>query len=153
MALWQPHLPGMGKPRFAKPHSVRQRQAMARLLCDLCGEPTKPGDRVSLSQERAVRVTQAGFDKMAATVVEPLMHHRCAARSAGLCPNLRAQLEAGTLWVREVTSCQLVLQQLTGAATMEFAGLHRPGTIGHMKLILTNAITRDMEWLQERVAA
>jgi len=32
-------LPGRGRPEFEKVHTVRQRRAMVRLLCQVCGEP------------------------------------------------------------------------------------------------------------------
>lgn len=33
-------LPGRGRPEFGKVHTLRQRRAMTRLLCQVCGEPT-----------------------------------------------------------------------------------------------------------------
>src|SRR4051812_17373018 len=33
LALWSPHLPGEGKPLFAKPHMVRQRRSIAEMRC------------------------------------------------------------------------------------------------------------------------
>ncbi|HEX5404314.1 MAG TPA: hypothetical protein VFX16_18650 [Pseudonocardiaceae bacterium] len=47
---------GKGRPLFTKPHPVRQRRAMLRLLCQVCAQPADrstdgllwllPGDRV-----------------------------------------------------------------------------------------------------------
>jgi len=45
LAIWSPHNPGRGRPLFAKPHMVRQRQSVVRMLCTVCGEPTQRGDR------------------------------------------------------------------------------------------------------------
>lgn len=149
IAVWQSHLPGQGKPRFAKPHMVRQRQAMARCLCDLCGERLDSPDRVSLSQERAVHIPKMGLYPL---VVEPLLHRECARRSAEQCPNLRAQIAEGRIWVREVRAFQLVAQLLTGEATMEFANAFRPGTVGHLKLAITSFTERDAAWLETRNA-
>ncbi len=36
IAICQAVAPGQGKPRFGKPHSQRQREAIASGLCDLC---------------------------------------------------------------------------------------------------------------------
>jgi hypothetical protein len=43
---------GSGKPLFGKPHSNRQREAIGRCLCDLCGRPIKMATKVSLSHAR-----------------------------------------------------------------------------------------------------
>lgn len=51
-ALCQPSAPGEGKPLFGKPHSNRQREAIARGLCDLCGKSLKTATKVSLSHAR-----------------------------------------------------------------------------------------------------
>ena len=45
LAVWQPNTPDMGAPLFAKPHHVRQRRSIAQMLCTVCGNPTKRGDR------------------------------------------------------------------------------------------------------------
>lgn len=45
LAVWSPHSPGIGRPLFAKPHTCRQRQSIARFLCTVCGEPTPVNDR------------------------------------------------------------------------------------------------------------
>jgi len=31
LAMWSPHLPGVGVPIFAKPHMVRQRKSIAEM--------------------------------------------------------------------------------------------------------------------------
>src|SRR4051812_9793935 len=33
--------PGAGRPQFGNVHSLRQRRAMRRLLCQVCGEPAE----------------------------------------------------------------------------------------------------------------
>src|SRR3546814_19422909 len=48
-ALIQPCAQGQGKPLFGTPHSNRQREAMARCLCDICGKSLKASTKVSLS--------------------------------------------------------------------------------------------------------
>src|SRR5690606_1059318 len=47
-AICQRVAPGQGKPQFGKPHMNRQREAIARNLCDLCGRPLKHRTKVSL---------------------------------------------------------------------------------------------------------
>src|SRR3546814_993401 len=51
-ALIQPCAQGQGKPLFGTPHSNRQREAMARCLCDICGKSLKASTKVSLSHAR-----------------------------------------------------------------------------------------------------
>jgi len=144
IALWQPHLPGEGRPKFSQPHSVRQRRAIAQRLCDLCGEPLGE-DMVSLSFESA-RVVQG---RRMALVVEPLSHRRCAARSAMQCPHLKRCIEEGTLRIREVLAYPaIVAQLLTGEATEKFSGAFRPGTVGHLKMEISAWTTRDLAWLK-----
>lgn len=41
MAICQQEARGTGKPLFGKPHSIRQREVIARDLCDLCGRPLR----------------------------------------------------------------------------------------------------------------
>lgn len=144
-ALWQPHAPGMGKPMFATPHSVRQRQAMARQLCDICGRPLKNRTRVSMSQESPREVPGVGRVPLA---VEPMVHRECGAEALRLCPSLKRQYANGRLRIRQVTACRLVAQGLTGEATMEFAGVYKPGAIGYLKLLITGWIDRDADWLE-----
>ena len=51
-AIRQVQARGVGKPTFGKPHMDRQREAIARDLCDLCGKALKNRTKVSLSQAR-----------------------------------------------------------------------------------------------------
>jgi hypothetical protein len=45
--LWQRYVraPGVGEPRFKKVHPHRQRHAMRRLLCQVCGGPADEDER------------------------------------------------------------------------------------------------------------
>lgn len=45
--LWTRHIraPGVGEPEFSAVHPYRQRHAMRRLLCQICGEPADRNDQ------------------------------------------------------------------------------------------------------------
>lgn len=45
VALWRPETPGVGQPMFKILHEVRQRRAVAQLLCQVCGKRTPSHDR------------------------------------------------------------------------------------------------------------
>lgn len=144
-ALWQPHLPGAGRPLFATPHSVRQRRAMACWLCDVCGHPLPVGDRWSLSREHLRDV-----DGVAAFLaVEPRVHLACARKAHLACPSLRGQMDAGVARLRLVRAADLVAQTLTPEAAAEFCGqpVGEP-VIGHLKLRITAAVDHDPELLR-----
>ncbi|MDB5358796.1 MAG: hypothetical protein JWO51_93 [Rhodospirillales bacterium] len=144
IALCQDENPGVGRPMFAKPHSVRQRHAMARQLCDLCGKALQGHTKVSLSQESPRDVPTLGFVPLA---VEPMMHRACAVTALNCCPNLRQQQLDGILRIRQVQACSLVAQLLNADATLKFAGVAAAGAVGHMKLAITRYIDRGAAWL------
>lgn len=144
LALCQDENPGTGRPVFAKPHSIRQRHAMARQLCDLCGKALQGHTKVSLSQESPRDVPTLGFVPLA---VEPMMHRACAVTALNCCPNLRQQQLDGVLRIRQVHACSLVAQLLNADATLKFAGVAAAGAVGHLKLAITRFIDRDESWL------
>jgi hypothetical protein len=144
LALCQNEAWGVGKPDFGKPHSVRQRKAMALRLCDICGRPLKGHTSVSLSQESPRQVTGIGFIPLA---VEPMVHRGCALHAMQRCPALRRQAKEGILRIRQVYQARLVAQQLNAAATLEFAGVEAPGAVGHLKLAIVRFADRDAKWL------
>lgn len=86
VALWMPHLPNTGRPNFAKPHTVRQRRAMAERRCSVCGEPAPIDD---LWWFRKGRVEGRMF-----TTTEPPLHRHCAEQALQLCPNLKGRGDA-----------------------------------------------------------
>jgi hypothetical protein len=80
--------PGVGRPRFAVVHSLRQRRAMLRLLCQVCGQPA---DRDSqgvlwLLPNRAHGREGWPNDNWFA---EPPVCRTCALVATQLCPALR----------------------------------------------------------------
>jgi hypothetical protein len=128
---------------FGKPHSQRQRQAIAQGLCDLCGRSLRVSTKVSLSH---ARVRPDGAEGLCVMQVEPLLHRDCAAESMRFCPSLRRDIEAGTLFVRQVTrhrsQCAVMspeyVESLTGSPVK---------ALGHAKVELINWIDRDAQWL------
>lgn len=144
-ALCQKNAPGVGKPDFGKPHSDRQRRAMALHLCDICAHSLKSRTKVSLSQESPRQVDRIGFIPLA---VEPLVHRECALISLQQCPELKRQAAAGTLRIRQVLGFKIISQILNEAATLEFAKVSAAGVTGHLKLAITNAIDREVSWLE-----
>lgn len=83
-AIWQPHQPGSGKPMFAKPHSVRQRMSIAKMLCTVCGRPTGADQwwfRLGRFQEGWFMTTEAP------------VHRVCADYALTVCPHLRGHAD------------------------------------------------------------
>lgn len=144
-ALCQNENIGVGRPLFAKPHAVRQRKAMALRLCDICGRPLRGRTHVSLSQESPREVSGLGFIPLA---VEPMVHKECALLALQQCPSLKRQAESGALRIRQVFQAKLVAQQLTEAATLEYAGVAAQGAVGHLKLAVVKYLDRDTKWLE-----
>jgi hypothetical protein len=85
LALWSPHLPGEGKPVFAKPHMVRQRRSIAEMRCTVCGEKTPPTDRWWFKLGRI----QEGYFM----TTEAPVHRACADLALTICPHLRGRDE------------------------------------------------------------
>jgi hypothetical protein len=88
--LWTRYVraPGEGKPRFGSVHPARQRQAMRRLLCQVCGAPA---DR----NEQGVLWLMGG-EAARGWSAEELTGHppvclRCAGQARRVCPHLRRQ--------------------------------------------------------------
>src|SRR3546814_16715020 len=97
-ALIQPCAQGQGKPLFGTPHSNRQREAMARCLCDICGKSLKASTKVSLSHARPY---PHGAEGWAVLQVEPMMHRQCAAGAIQHCPSRSEERGVGKRCVRK----------------------------------------------------
>jgi hypothetical protein len=124
-AIWQPHSPGVGLPIFAKPHNVRQRMAVRKMLCPHCGKPTSPDDRWWFSRGRFIE----GFYM---TTDIPL-HHECALISAQHCPILKRDGDKLRRWP---DGAQIALQIVGGAAVENDFGLKlspEHPAVGHLK--------------------
>jgi hypothetical protein len=97
--LWvrMPAVRGVGYPRLAKVHALRQRQAMAHMLCQVCGRSTfgrRDGKHLFLMAERGKNPIREGER----TAVPPI-HESCAAESLRYCPHLRYGAVAA--WVKD----------------------------------------------------
>jgi hypothetical protein len=82
------HRPGAGRPEFGRVHPARQRRAMLRLLCGVCGGPASRTDKGVLWVVRDFREDWPGWpDGMG--MDEPPVCVPCLALSVRACPALR----------------------------------------------------------------
>lgn len=142
-AILQAEAQGQGRPLFAKPHAIRQREVIAQGLCDLCGRSLEARTKVSLSHA-SVRLD--GARGPCVMQVEPLLHRECAAISARTCPALRRDLRDGSLRVRQVGRYEVQLARMSKAYCLEIAGEAREA-LGHAKVVLLSWKDRDAKWL------
>lgn len=145
LAVCQDSARGQGKPQFGKPHCQRQREAVARGLCDLCGKPLKARTKVSLSHARPIIHAARVGDILQ---VEPLLHRECAATSMRHCPALKRDIETGSLKVRQVTRYGVQFAVMSPEYVHTIAGQYCKA-IGHAKVQLLAWVDRDQAWLEE----
>lgn len=143
IAIMQAVAPGQGTPLFGKPHAQRQRETIARDLCDLCGRSLKLSTKISLSHARPV---PHGANGWAILQVEPLLHKKCAAESMRFCPSLRRDVTRGTLFVRQVTQHRAQCAIMDSAYVQTIAG-EPVLALGHAKVELIRWVDRDEAWL------
>lgn len=148
-AVCQDEAQDVGKPAFGKPHSQRQRAAIALCLCDLCGKPMKVSTKVSLSHARP---QPHGAQGWAILQVEPMLHRVCAAESVRFCPSLRRDIAAGTLMIRQVTRWRAQVAIMDEAYVETLTGEGRKA-LGHAKVELLSWVDRDAAWLGVEAAA
>lgn len=88
--LWfrTPSRPGHGRPLFREVHPLRQRRAMRRLLCGVCGEPADRTDDGVLWLLRDFRDDWPGWPNGMAAI-EPPVCRPCVPLASRLCPSLR----------------------------------------------------------------
>lgn len=144
LAISQPEARGIGKPLFGSPHAVRQRRAIARGLCGLCGKPLKTSTKVSLSHARP---QPHGANGWAILQVEPMLHRACALASIRHCPSLRRDVENGTLAIRQVTRWRAQVAIMSAEYVESVAG-EAVRALGHAKVELLAWIDRDESWLK-----
>lgn len=143
-ALVQRSAQGQGKPVFGKPHSNRQREAMARCLCDICGKSIKAATKVSLSHARP---QPHGAQGWAILQVEPMMHKACALLAIQHCPSLRRDLDQGTLRVRQVFKHRVQVAIMSPEYVAGETG-QPVKALGHAKVELLKWADRDLQWLE-----
>jgi hypothetical protein len=80
--------PGQGRPQFGKVHARRQRHAMLRLLCQVCGRPADRNADGVLWLVGEDAADQASWPVPYQTPQPPVCTP-CAARAAQMCPHLR----------------------------------------------------------------
>lgn len=144
LALCQPERPGEGRPMFGKPHSIRQRKAIALGLCDLCARPLAGRTKVSLSH---AKIYGHGAEGPAILQVEPMLHRECALVSMRHCPSLRRDIKAETLMIRQVTRYRVQMALMDATYTEEMTGEARIA-VGHAKIELIRWVDRDEAWLE-----
>ncbi len=85
--LWARYIraPGVGEPEFGAVHPYRQRQAMRRLLCQVCGEPADRNDQGVLWLLGQADRPWPGEESTG----QPPICLRCAHAASRICPHLR----------------------------------------------------------------
>lgn len=144
-AICQDAAQGDGKPLFGKPHANRQREAIVRGLCDLCGKSLDARTKVSLSHAK-IRLNGARVGEPTVMAVEPLLHRECAIISMRHCPSLRRDVREGALMVRQVTKYEVQIALMTSEYGLEVAG-EAVIAAGHAKVVLLKWRDRDAAWL------
>jgi len=88
--LWfrTPSRPGHGQPLFKEVHPLRQRRAMRRLLCGVCGKPADQIDSGVLWLLRDFRDDWPDWPNGMAAI-EPPICLPCLRPASRLCPSLR----------------------------------------------------------------
>lgn len=148
LALCQAEAQGVGKPRFGKPHYVRQRQAIVEELCDLCGKLLKGRTKVSLSHARSrMNAVNAGDILQ----VEPLLHRECALASTRFCPSLKRDIASEALNVFQVTRYRVQFAIMGPQFIHHYVPSYRERVgdriIGHAKVQLLDFVQRNLAWL------
>lgn len=149
VAIRQHHARGEGKPLFGSPHADRQREAIARCLCDLCGKPLKLATKISMSQARPRMNAASPMDILQ---VEPLLHRECAAICLDHCPSLRRQQREGELAIRQVFQHRVQFAIYSEQGVFEATGERRKA-VSHAKVQLVKWADRDEDWLRRSPAA
>lgn len=80
--------PGVGEPRFAMVHALRQRRTMGRLLCNVCAKPADRNEDGMLWLLKDHRGDWPDWPEHMA-VTEPPVCLPCVRLSVRLCPALR----------------------------------------------------------------
>lgn len=138
-AMWQPHAPGEGEPIFAMPHFVRQRRAVAQMLCTVCGEPT-------LGEQRWMfpfGVWREIKGKTMWLTTETPVHRRCADHAMNVCPHIRNRLAVPVPF--PLGGWRVIASYVGGPEVEKDFGLTIPPTqrvVGALKLHLPDSWAR-----------
>lgn len=116
-ALWTriPSRPGYGRPEFSRVHSLRQRRAMRRLLCQVCGCAADRNEDGVLWLLRDYREDWLNWPENMANTHPPVCM-KCAILSTRVCPALRGGYVAVRARRSPVSGVYGVRYQLDGRA-------------------------------------
>ncbi|TGT69532.1 MULTISPECIES: hypothetical protein [unclassified Mesorhizobium] len=138
--MCQGDAPGAGRPRFGAVHWQRQRQAITRGLCQLCGKSLTASTKVSLAPQLLS--------------CEPMLHRRCAAEAIPLCPHLQKFDWSAPDGIKQVLAYTTALMTFAHYPEDEVAALLGDDTgidpsriIGHAQIKITRWKSRSVEWL------
>lgn len=117
--LWErtPLLRGRGHPLFKVVHPLRQRRAMQRLLCNVCGGPADQNDQGTLWLIRDYRDDWPGWPNRMG-VTEPPVCTPCAHLAARVCPSLRKGAVAVRVGRAPISGVRGVLYRRDGNDTV-----------------------------------
>jgi hypothetical protein len=120
--LWRRALsrPQQGRPEFGKVHPLRQRRAMRRLLCQVCGSPADQTEDGVLWLLPDHREDWAGWPEGMANV-EPPVCLPCVRTSVRLCPALRKGAAAIRVHEFPIVGVRGALYKSGGAAPVAVA--------------------------------
>ena len=122
--LWvrTPSRQAHGRPEFRKVHPLRQRRAMRRLLCQVCGQPADRDGQGVLWLLRDHREDWPGWPDGIANTFPPVCLS-CAWLSVRMCPALR----------RGYVSVRARRFPLTGVYGVQYRPAHpKPESVGHV---------------------
>lgn len=138
LAVWSPHIPGIGRPIFAKPHMVRQRLSVAYMLCTVCGDPTPKNDRwwFALGEYR---------ENWFMTTEAPV-HRACADVALVKCPHLQRNGCDADL-ARFPDGYSILSAIVGGSLVEEDFGLKINGrrVVGHLKIAWPKGMIRIVD--------
>lgn len=120
--LWfrTPSRPGHGHPLFTEVHPLRQRRAMRRLLCGVCGKPANRTNAGVLWLLRDFRDDWPGWpDGMGA--IEPPSCLPCVRLASRLCPSLRKGAVAIRVRHAPIAGVRGALYRSNGGPLAEYA--------------------------------
>ncbi|WP_211280151.1 hypothetical protein [Streptomyces lushanensis] len=112
--------PGKGRPEFGNVHFFRQRRAMRKLLCQICGGPA---DRTADGTLWLVGEDADDRDAWATDLVtgHPPLCVPCAVTSVRACPHLRKQYVALRVRTFELGGVQGALYRLYGRTPVAYS--------------------------------
>ncbi|GAA3881443.1 hypothetical protein [Streptomyces sedi] len=126
--LWRraPSTPGKGKPKFGAVHPLRQRVALAGLLCQVCGSPADRNEDGVLWLMGEASDNPGDWPQGLETAHPPVCLP-CATLSVRACPHLRARFVALRVRAWSLVGVQGALYQpsyngpvLTGGTSIAF---------------------------------